>query len=46
MIDFVLNKANDEQIKEFFGYALHGFSKKYIEDCIEYLKKNGFTEME
>ena len=24
MIDFLLHKANDEQIEEFFGYAPHG----------------------
>ena len=26
MIDFLLHRANDEQIEEFFGYAPHGFS--------------------
>lgn len=32
MIDFLLHKANDEQIEEFFGYAPHGFNRKDIED--------------
>lgn len=32
MMDFILHKANDEQIKQFFGYAEHGFSKDDLED--------------
>ena len=32
MIDFLLNKANNEQIEQFFGYAKHDFSKEDIED--------------
>ena len=30
MIDFLLHKANDEQIEEFFGYAPHGFNREDI----------------
>lgn len=25
MMDFILHNANDEQIKQFFGYAKHDF---------------------
>ena len=32
MMDFILHKANDEQIEQFFGYVKHGFSKEDIED--------------
>ena len=34
MIDFLLHKANDEQIEEFFGYAPHGFNRKDIEEIL------------
>lgn len=34
MIDFLLNKANAEQIKEFFGYEPHGFDRKEIENIL------------
>ena len=40
MIDFLLNKANDEQIEQFFGYAPHGFSREDIEDVFDELVKN------
>ena len=32
MMDFILHKANNEQIEQFFGYANHDFSKEDIED--------------
>ena len=45
MIDFVLNKANDEQIKEFFGYAPHGFSREDIEDNLSQMPDDVFDEL-
>ena len=32
MIDYVLNRATQEEVEEFFGYAPHGFSR----DCLLY----------
>lgn len=45
MIDFLLNKANDEQIEEFFGYAPHGFSKEDIEDNLIQMPDDVFDEL-
>lgn len=45
MIDFLLNKANDEQIEEFFGYAPHGFSREDIEDTLSQMPDDVFDEL-
>ena len=45
MIDFLLNKANDEQIEEFFGYAPHGFSREDIEDILSQMPDDVFDEL-
>lgn len=45
MIDFLLNKANDEQIEEFFGYAPHEFSREDIEDNLSQMPDNVFDEL-
>lgn len=45
IIDFLLNKANDEQIEEFFGYAPHGFSREDIEDNLSQMPDDVFDEL-
>lgn len=45
MIDFLLNKANDEQIEEFFGYAPHGFSREDIENILSQMPDDVFDEL-
>ena len=45
MIDFLLNKANDEQIEEFFEYAPHGFSREDIEDNLSQMPDDVFDEL-
>lgn len=45
MIDFLLNKANDEQIEEFFGYAPHGFTREDIEDNLSQMPDDVFDEL-
>lgn len=47
MIEFLLHKANDEQIEEFFGYAPHGFSreKEEIEDNLRQMPDDVFDEL-
>lgn len=45
MIDFLLNKANEEQIEEFFGYAPHGFSREDIEDNLGQMPDDVFDEL-
>jgi len=30
MMDFILHKANDEQIEQFFGYAEHGLVRMIL----------------
>ena len=45
MIDFLLNKANDEQIEEFFGYVPHGFSRKDIENNLSQMPDDVFDEL-
>ena len=45
MIDFLLKKANNEQIEEFFGYAPHGFSREDIEDNLSQMPDDVFDEL-
>jgi hypothetical protein len=45
MIDFLLNKANEEQIEEFFGHAPHGFSREDIEDNLGQMPDDVFDEL-
>ena len=45
MMDFILHKANDEQIEQFFGYAEHGFSKDDIEDNLSQMPDDVFDEL-
>lgn len=45
MIDFLLNKANNEQIEEFFGYAPHGSSREDIEDNLSQMPDDVFDEL-
>lgn len=45
MMDFVLHKANDKQIEQFFGYAKHDFSKEDIEDNLSQMPDNVFDEL-
>lgn len=45
MIDFLLHKANDEQIEEFFGYAPHGFNREDIEDVLCQMPDDVFDEL-
>lgn len=45
MIDFVLHKATDEQIDQFFGYAQHGFSMEEIEDNLSQMPDDVFDEL-
>lgn len=45
MIDFLLNKANDEQIEQFFGYVKHNFSKEDIEDNLSQMPDDVFDEL-
>lgn len=44
MMDFILHKANDEQIEQFFGYTEHGFSKDDIEDNLSQMPDDVFDE--
>ena len=46
MIDFLLHRANDEQIEEFFGYAPHGFSREDIKDNLSQMPDGVFDELE
>lgn len=45
MIDFLLHKANDEQIEEFFGYAPHRFNREDIEDVLCQMPDDVFDEL-
>lgn len=45
MSDFILHKANDEQIEQFFGYAKHDFSKEDIEDNLSQMPDEVFDEL-
>ena len=45
MIEFLLHKANDEQIEEFFGYAPHEFSREEIEDNLRQMPDDVFDEL-
>ena len=45
MIDFLLNKANDKQIEQFFGYAKHDFGKENIEDNLSQIPDDVFDEL-
>lgn len=45
MIDFLLHRANDEQIEEFFGYAPHGFSREDIKDNLSQMPDGVFDEL-
>lgn len=45
MIDFILHKANDEQIEQFFGYAKNDFSKEDIEDNLSQMPDDVFDEL-
>ena len=45
MMDFLLHRANDEQIEEFFGYAPHGFSREYIKDNLSQMPDGVFDEL-
>lgn len=45
MIEFLLHKATDEQIEEFFGYAPHGFSREDIQDNLSQMPDDVFDEL-
>lgn len=45
MMDFLLHRANDEQIEEFFGYASHGFSREDIKDNLSQMPDGVFDEL-
>lgn len=45
MIEFLLYKATDEQIEEFFGYAPHGFSREDIQDNLSQMPDDVFDEL-
>lgn len=45
MIDFLLHRANDEQIEEFFGYAPHRFSREDIKDNLSQMPDGVFDEL-
>lgn len=45
MTDFILHKANDDQIEQFFGYAPHGFSRGDIEDNLSQMPDDVFDEL-
>lgn len=45
MIDFLLNKANDEQIEEFFGYSPHWFNREDIEDNLSQMPDDVFDKL-
>lgn len=45
MIDFLLHKANDEQIEEFFGYTPHGFNREDIEDVLCQMPDDVFDKL-
>ena len=45
MIDFLLHRANDEQIEEFSGYAPHGFSREDIKDNLSQMPDGVFDEL-
>lgn len=45
MIDFLLHRANDEQIEEFFGYAPHGFSREDIKANLSQMPDGVFDEL-
>lgn len=45
MVDFLLHKANDEQIEEFFGYAPHGFSIEDIDNILSQMPDDIFDEL-
>ena len=45
MMDFLLHRANDEQIEEFFGYAPHGFSSEDIKDNLSQMPDGVFDEL-
>lgn len=44
MMDFILHNANDEQIKQFFGYAKHDFSREDIKDNLSQMPDDVFDE--
>ena len=45
MMEFILHKANDEQIEQFFGYVKHGFSNEDIEDNMSQMPDDVFDEL-
>lgn len=45
MMDFILHKANNEQIEQLFGYVKHGFSKEDIEDNLSQMPDDVFDEL-
>ena len=45
MMDFILHKANDKQIEQFFVYSKHDFSKEDIEDSLSQMPDNVFDEL-
>lgn len=45
MMDFLLHRANDEQIEEFFGSAPHGFSREDIKDNLSQMPDGVFDEL-
>ena len=45
MIEFILHKATNEQIEEFFGYSPHDFSKEEIENILIQMPDDVFDEL-
>ena len=45
MTDFILHKANDDQVEQFFGYTPHGFSRGDIEDNLSQMPDEVFDEL-
>ena len=45
MMNFILHEANDEQVKQFFGYAKHDFSREDIEDNLSQIPDDVFDEL-
>lgn len=45
MIHFLLHKADDSQVEEFFGYNPHGFSKEDIEDVLSQMPEDVLSQL-
>lgn len=45
MIDFILHKANDKQIIQFFGYSPFDFNREEIEDNLSQMPDDVFDEL-